>query len=86
MNIQKAAKTTMAEIESRVDLSELSANPKQNQDSPCSWDHVLWMLDGIAEGYIQHEKGHRWLGWAQAVVCSKNVLDLNQLKQINKDS
>lgn len=48
--------------------------------------HAIWMLEGIADGYVQHEKAHRWLGYAQALLVSDDVITLDQAKEINKTS
>lgn len=49
-----------------------------------SVEHAIWMLTGIVEGYIQHEKAHRWLGYAQAVLVQHDVISLEQCKEINE--
>jgi len=43
------------------------------------------MLNGIILGYITDEKAHRWLGWAQAVVCAYEYTTLEDLKVINSE-
>ncbi len=48
--------------------------------------HAIWMLEGIADGYIQHDKAHRWLGYAQALVICDKLLSLEEMKEINKGS
>ena len=51
---------------------------------PDSFEHVQWMLNGIVEGYIKGEKGHRWIGWAQAVIhIHQEDMPLDTFKEIN---
>ena len=51
---------------------------------PDSFEHVKWMLQGIADGYITGEKAHRWLGWAQAVIhIHQEDMPLDVFKEIN---
>ena len=49
-----------------------------------SIEHAHWMLIGIAQGYVQHEKAHRWLGYAQALLISGHVTTLEEMKAINR--
>ncbi len=65
----------------------------QALDTVAMWDqdgvtieHALWMLEGIALGYIQHEKAHRWLGYAQAILVTTGTVTLEQMKRVNKES
>ena len=51
-----------------------------------SIEHAAWMLQGIAMGYVQHEKAHRWLGYAQAIFVAEELLTLNDVKEINKSA
>ncbi len=48
--------------------------------------HALWMLEGIALGYVQYEKSHRWLGYAQAILTGEKLFSLDQMKNVNKGS
>lgn len=48
--------------------------------------HVFWMLTGIMEGYIQYDKAHRWLGYAQGVLVRAGVVTLSDVKRVNKES
>ena len=51
------------------------------------FNHVTWMLNGIELGYVQYEKAHRWLGWAQCAICiNQKGVDLDTFKSINKGS
>ena len=51
-----------------------------------SAEHAVWMLQGIISGYVQHDKAHRWLGYAQGLLVSHGNLTLETAKRINKDS
>ena len=41
------------------------------------------MLSLIEDGKVSGEKAHRWLGWAQGVLCCYGAGTLEQFKQIN---
>jgi predicted nucleic acid-binding OB-fold protein len=78
MNIIKAAENT------RNQIGAISSN---RDSEGCTLEHAAWMLDGIIAGYIQHEKAHRWLGYAQALmVLQLEVMDLREMKSINKNA
>lgn len=47
-------------------------------------EHAMWMLQGIQWGYIQGEKAHRWLGYAQAILVHTGWLTLCAAKEINR--
>jgi hypothetical protein len=42
------------------------------------------MLHRIESGEIEGNKAHRWLGWAQAIVCAGGGATIERLKAINK--
>lgn len=46
--------------------------------------HAKWMLEGITSGYIQYEKAHRWLGYAQAILVGRKVASLSDMKRANQ--
>ena len=75
MNPQKAAKAVL--LEDRLPSSE------QDPDGSTP-EHAIWMLEGIAAGYIQHEKAHRWLGYAQALLVCNNHETLVAMKTVNR--
>lgn len=81
MNIITAARNTK-----RILDRDLWSEENCRVDLPDGFYHIQWMLDGIILCYIQHEKAHRWLGWAQACICIHQGISLDQMKQINKDS
>lgn len=49
-------------------------------------NHVIWMLEGISRGYVQHDKGHRWLGYVQGILVQKKIFTLEEMKKVNKDT
>ncbi len=60
---------------------------KKHSKKADGYPHICWMLRGIIHGYIQHEKAHRWLSWAQACIfCNQANVTLDTFKLINKDS
>ncbi len=69
-------------------------NTIKNFDSPAASrdpygrtiEHAIWMLAGISMGYVKDEKGHRWLGYAQALIVGDGLLTLKEVKRINKGS
>ncbi len=56
---------------------------KYSEKEGCDREHIEWMLNGIIHGYITGEKAHRWLGWAQAIICAFDSATLAKLKIIN---
>lgn len=73
MNVQKAAKATLKEHKGEVLFV----------GSGDTAEHARWMLEGISKGYIQHEKAHRWLGYAQAILVMEDSGTLSEMKIIN---
>lgn len=55
-----------------------------DDNSPIGLRHVEDMLMGIINGTITGDKAHRWLGWAQAIICVGGGATLEELKAINK--
>lgn len=84
MDIVKAAERTLIVLQSH-DL-HMSAQRASSTDTHVELYHITWMLEGIIAGYVQHEKAHRWLGWAQGVIVSRKIKTVQTMKQINKDS
>ena len=77
MNIKRAAELTREYVAGAVALQS---------DDGAGEDHAAYMLDGILKGYIQHEKAHRWLGYAQALLVSNGVATLDEMKAVNKEA
>jgi len=53
---------------------------------PLSVEHASMMLWSIVCGEVKGDKAHRWLGWAQAVICFRGGANLEHLKSINQDA
>ena len=51
-----------------------------------SSEHASWMLYGIAWGYVEEEKAHRWLGYAQGILVSNTIFSLEAVKKINHEA
>jgi len=79
MDIKKVAADTLSVMVEP--MAEYNPKCKDGLDKP----HVIWMLNGIILGYVTGEKAHRWLGWAQAVVCAYEYTTLEDLKVINSE-
>lgn len=47
-------------------------------------EHLVWMLNGIIQGYVQHEKAHRWIGFVQGVLLAQEMASVADLKKINR--
>ena len=76
MNLEEAAEDTLEAVRGK-----LSAMRYEDGNSGA---HACWMLEGIRDGYVQHEKGHRWLGYAQGLLVAFGELTLDEAKRINK--
>lgn len=87
MNTQTAA-TSLLELLKVPALSFLPPSPSHSQRNPEAKGvpHAIWMLEGIADGYVQYDKAHRWLGYAQALLVCDGILTVDQAKGINKAS
>ena len=75
MNTQKAAEDMFLSVRS-------SLKPTRDHEGK-SAGHALWMLRGIILGYVQHEKAHRWLGYAQGILVLQGLVTLRAAKEIN---
>jgi len=88
MNLINAAKETLTAIAGddwHYEHIGMSTDETIEAESD-SYEHVVWMLTGIIEGYIKGEKGHRWLGWAQAVIhIHQEDMPIETFKIINKE-
>jgi len=79
MNTQRAAERTIEKIDISEYWTSRAADGK-------TIGHALWMLEGIVQGYIQHEKAHRWLGYAQGILVSNGATNLEAMKLANRTS
>ena len=73
MNPEIAAQKLLATVDSEV----------VRDPDGLGTEHAMWMLNGIFEGYIQNEKAHRWLGYAQGILVASEVVSLDDMKNIN---
>lgn len=76
-----AANYTIQKITGKPELGDIGRSPVGVGSG-----HAIWMLDGIQKGYIQREKAHRWLGYAQALLVSGGILTLDEVKTINREA
>ncbi len=49
-------------------------------------EHAMWMLAGVADGYIRGDKAQRWLGYAQGILVVGGDLSLVDAKAINQEA
>lgn len=53
-------------------------------------DHLYYMIEQIQKMDQnipeQNEKSHRWIGWLQAVVVEHSEMNLEDMKNVNKDN
>ncbi len=75
MNVEKAASNALAY------LGDFTSVRGGSGTTP---EHASWMLEGIVSGYVQHEKAHRWLGYAQAIIVTNQLATLDNMKRSNK--
>ena len=86
MNTKVAAHDTL-KVMNKPDWHKETLIEKNNDRPAADYDHIEWMLNGIIDGYIQHEKAHRWLSWAQGVIyCCQTNVNLTTFKDINKQA
>lgn len=78
MNVHTAALMTMELLPESIVV--------ERDDTGASLEHAHWMLHGIASGYVQHDKAHRWLGYAQAIIVLMGVASLECMKDVNKEA
>lgn len=74
MNVETAAERTLTQVKGTMER-----DPEGK-----TIEHARWMLGGIIAGYIQHEKAHRWLAYAQAIIVLNGSATLNDMKAANK--
>ncbi|NOX49193.1 MAG: hypothetical protein GXP16_01485 [Gammaproteobacteria bacterium] len=66
----------------------LNVTPKRSDDGK-GIRHACWMLEGIASKYVQNDKAHRWLGYAQAIIILSGELPsiyLDTVEKINEET
>ena len=56
-----------------------------SQDSPgCTQEHIVKILEQVVYGEVTGAKAHRFIGWAQGVLCMEGYLTLNDARNINR--
>ncbi len=80
MNPKEAAEQILSKL-----TNTSVGKAKRDPDGKTS-EHAGWMLYGVALGYVQYEKAHRWLGYAQAILVTNNIFSLAAMKEINRGS
>lgn len=79
-------KVAAAKTRDLLKQAQYQLGPIYSGDPSLSLEHLIEMLDKLESGEIDGEKGHRWLGWAQCLMCARDVASLEDLKIINKSS
>lgn len=82
MDVVRAAEnmlTVMRKCERTKDIDETA----QRDELGLTLEHCGWMLNEIVVGNVTGEKAHRWLGYAQGVLCANGVADLDSCKYAN---
>lgn len=52
-------------------------NYRQNLSDPCSNEHLMWMLVELDRKEMHEMTKHRWLGYVQGVMISRNLTTLD---------
>ena len=55
-----------------------------NDKDGCDMFHIIEILQQVADGEVTGDKAHRFIGWAQAVLCMENKLPLEWARKLNK--
>lgn len=76
MDVKQASKSM------RPYLVKCKNTPMEGGDAT-SVEHLAAMLTSIETGSVSGEKAHRWLGWAQGVICCRGGATLEELKNSN---
>lgn len=56
----------------------------QKPDDPCSNEHLLWMIIELDRSDIPDETKHRWLGYIQGVMISRNLTTLETERNLTR--
>ena len=89
MDVQSAAILSLKVIDGKNTKEEpYLVSLKHTSKAPASLtiEHARWLLVGVRDGYATGTQAHRWLGWAQCIMCNFNAATLDELRQINKES
>jgi len=56
-----------------------------SQDKPgCTRSHICVILQQVIDANVTGAKAHRFIGWAQGVMCMEGFLTLDQARDINR--
>ena len=50
----------------------------------CDEDHIRAILQQVADGEATGTKAHRFIGWAQGVLCTEGYLTLDDARNMNR--
>lgn len=75
----KIAAENLMEIISDHEPDKIASRSTDGRGTP----HALWMLEGIAQGYVQGEKAHRWVGYVQGMMVTLALATLEEMKAVN---
>ncbi len=50
----------------------------------CSSEHILDILQQVVDGKVTGSKAHRFIGWAQAVLCMEGYTSLDDARTLNR--
>lgn len=54
------------------------------ENAGCSKEHIVQMLEEVVYGEVTGNKAHRFIGWAQGVLCLEGFLTLDDARNINR--
>ena len=66
------------------DLDWTPLNPDTHVKG-CDQDHLYRILTQILDGKVVGNKAHRFIGWAQGVMCMKGILSLEHARDLNRE-
>ena len=62
-----------------------SPEHKFTQNKPgCTQEHLVNILNQVIDGNVSGSKAHRFIGWAQGVLCMEGYLTLDDARNINR--
>jgi hypothetical protein len=60
-----------------------SIGPGERRNDGLGWDHLLWMVDAMADPEMSDAKANRWLGYIQGAMVWSRCATLDEMKEIN---
>lgn len=52
----------------------------------CSKEHIQTILRLIVDGEVTDSKAHRFIGWAQGVLCMEDIITLGGARNLNRSA